>query len=85
MTGPIEAGATVAQSAIDALRSAPVLIALVMLQGFTLAGIAWSIHERAQYMAEERKLFAEDRKTMLEVFVKKDDLTGLLPLRLGDK
>jgi hypothetical protein len=67
--GPIEEGAKVAGSAIDAMRSAPVLIALVVLQGLTIVGIGWSIHVRAGYMAEERRLFTEERKVFLDVCV----------------
>jgi hypothetical protein len=68
--GIIEGTTQVASDVIKSLQSAPVLIALVVLQGFTLAGIAWSIHERAGYAAEERRMFSEERKSVLEILEK---------------
>jgi cytochrome bd-type quinol oxidase subunit 2 len=68
--GVIEGGTQVAQSTIDALKSAPVLIALVVLQGVTLAGITWSIYQREQNVAEERRQFSDERKLMVELLAK---------------
>jgi cytochrome bd-type quinol oxidase subunit 2 len=68
--GVIEGGTQVAQSTIDALKSAPVLIALVVLQGFTLGGITWSIYNREQNVREERQQFAAERKLMVELLAK---------------
>jgi hypothetical protein len=63
------------------MRSAPVLIALVMLQMITMAGVGWSINERARYMAEERKLFSDERKLFLEICVQQQR-TGQTNYRL---
>jgi hypothetical protein len=57
--GPIEEAGKVAVTAIDALKGAPVLLALIVLQALILAGVGWSIHERAVFQNEERKAFAD--------------------------
>jgi cytochrome bd-type quinol oxidase subunit 2 len=66
----IEGGTQVASDVIKSLQSAPVLIALVVLQGVTLAGITWSIYQREQNVAEERRQFADERKLMVELLAK---------------
>jgi hypothetical protein len=73
-----EVGSTT-RSAIDALKSTPVLIALLLLQAITFGGVAWSVHQRASDMAEERRLFAEERKQFLELCVKNGTNLELLP------
>jgi hypothetical protein len=67
MGGPIEEGAKVASAAVDALRTTPVFIALLLLQGLTLGGITFSIHERAKYANEERANFSAERKLFYEI------------------
>jgi hypothetical protein len=68
--GIIEGGTQVASDVIKSLQSAPVLIALVVLQGVTLAGITYSISQRAVFMAEERKQFSDERKMMIDLLAK---------------
>jgi hypothetical protein len=68
--GIIEGGTQVASEVIKSLQSAPVLIALVVLQGFTLGGITWSIYQREKNVAEERRQFADERKLMVEMIAK---------------
>jgi hypothetical protein len=64
--GIIDGASQVASSAIEAMRSAPVLIALVILQGITLAVIGYNVTQRQRDMAEERKMFAEERRLFIE-------------------
>jgi hypothetical protein len=64
--GVIDNAAEIGKSAIDAMRSAPVLIALVILQGATLGVVAWNVHQRQKDIAEERRSFADERKLFIE-------------------
>jgi hypothetical protein len=61
-----EAGQT-ARSFIESMKSSPALLALVILQGITLAGIAWSVHERNITQQEERKQFLELQRMNAEM------------------
>jgi len=73
-----EVGQT-ARGVVDAMKGSPVLIALIVLQAFTMGGVAWSINQRANYMNEERKMFSEERKLFLEICVQQrtDAITPL--------
>jgi len=62
----VEKGIEAADHAIDAFRGTPALLAMVLLQGLTLAGIAWSIHERATNAAEERKILSQERQILVD-------------------
>jgi hypothetical protein len=68
--GIIEGGTQVADSVVKSLQSTPVFVALVVLQGLTMAGVAWSIHERAGFMSEERRQFSDERRLMIELLAK---------------
>jgi hypothetical protein len=67
--GILDSAGQVATSAIEAMKTAPVLIALVMLQGLTLGVVGWNVHARQSDMAEERRLFGEERKMFVELCV----------------
>ena len=64
--GIIEGATEIGSAAIKAMSSAPVLIALVILQGGTLATVAYNVNQRQADMAEERRLFADERKLFIE-------------------
>lgn len=63
--GPVEQVGETARTAVTALSGTPAILAMVILQALTLAGIAWSIHERAQNAFEERKLLTEERQLII--------------------
>jgi uncharacterized protein involved in propanediol utilization len=63
----ITEGATkVAASVAESMRNAPGLLAVVILQGVTLGVIGYNSVKRQQDMAEERKLFAQERQMFIE-------------------
>jgi hypothetical protein len=53
------------RTVIESMRDSPMMIALILLQAFTLGGIAYSINQRAAYMQEERRLFFESNKNFI--------------------
>jgi hypothetical protein len=67
--GILDSAGQVATSAIEAMKTAPVLIALVLLQGLTIGLIGWNNNARQRDMAEERKLFADERKMFLDLCI----------------
>ena len=60
-----EAGKT-ARSAIDALQSAPVILALVLLQIMVLAFLAWTSHTRTQSNEKLIELFHQQFNTLAQ-------------------
>jgi hypothetical protein len=67
MSPIIEKSIGVAGDAVHALKASPLILALVLLQAFTLAGIAWSINQRAVFMNEERKMMFDERKMFVDI------------------
>jgi hypothetical protein len=46
MNGPAEQAGKVASSAIDALKSVPVFLMLLLFQVLIVVGTLWALHER---------------------------------------
>jgi hypothetical protein len=80
--GILDSAGQVATSAIEAMKAAPVLIALVLLQGLTLGVVGYNVNARQRDIAEERKLFAEERKMFIELCVRHPTDAGLTNFRL---
>jgi uncharacterized membrane protein YqjE len=56
----------VAASVADSMRNSPGLLAMVVLQGLTLAVVGWNVQQRQRDIAEERKQFAQERQLFIE-------------------
>jgi hypothetical protein len=80
--GILDSAGQVATSAIEAMKAAPVLIALVLLQGLTLGVVGYNVNMRQRDMAEERRLFADERKMFLELCVVQRTGSGPTNFRL---
>jgi hypothetical protein len=63
--GPIEDAGKVAVAAVDALRTSPALLVLILLNLVVFAAVAWNGHEMRAAFAEERKVLAEERAELI--------------------
>jgi hypothetical protein len=61
-----ESATKVATSVAESMRNAPGMLAVVILQGVTLGVIGYNSIKRQQDIAEERKLFAQERQMFIE-------------------
>lgn len=57
--GPVEEVGQTGRSAIDALKSTPGMLTLIILQMVTIAILAWVAHERNTYETNVNKVFSD--------------------------
>jgi hypothetical protein len=63
--GPIEDAGKVAVAAVDALKTSPALLVLILLNMIVFAAVAWNGHETRAAFAEERRVLAEERAQLI--------------------
>lgn len=64
--GPIEETGKVATSTIDALKTSPPLLAMIVLQLCTLAILGYNAHMRNTYETSVNNLFADQLKLVMQ-------------------
>jgi hypothetical protein len=78
--GPVEEAGRTARGIIKALRGQPGILALVVFQTITFGAVGWSVHQRAEDMQEERKMFAAERSLFIDKCV--IPIPGNVPLTM---
>jgi hypothetical protein len=60
-----EDASKVAVAAVDALKTSPALLVLILLNVIVFAAVAWNGHELRTSFAEERRALAAERASLI--------------------
>ena len=63
--GPIDDAGKVAVAAVDALKTSPALLVLILLNMVVFGAVAWNGHEVRAGFATEREVLAKERAQLI--------------------